>query len=73
MGGVNGSAIVQTGGGEGGGAGREGGIDVRFEALEPGCMNVLATQGGPINLLVVRWRSFYTSSPPPPSPLISIS
>ncbi|GAB5037585.1 Hypothetical protein NocV09_09000070 [Nannochloropsis oceanica] len=52
LGGVNGSAIVQTGGGEGGGAGREGGIDVRFEALEPGCMNVLATQGGPINLLV---------------------
>jgi hypothetical protein len=53
LGGVNGSAVVQTGGGDREG-GRAGGIDVRFEGLEPGQTNVLATQGGPVNLLVVR-------------------
>ena len=69
LGGVNGSAVVQTGGGGGGGGGgSEGGINVRFEALEPGCMNVLATQGGPINLLVVRSTSFFPPSLPPSLP-----
>jgi len=68
LGGVNGSAVVQTGGGGGSEGGSEGGIDVRFEALEPGCANVLATQGGPINLLVVRFGCVFPPTHPPSLP-----